>query len=189
MHAVEALVSAGARGCVVGVLHAPDVAAAAHHAGVGATLNVTFNQGIDDPFSKSYAARVTVRAIADGRFNARSGVGKGFPLDQGKTAALAIGDLIVVVGSRCLQTFAAEQLEMVGIDLHAVRAVVVKSRGHYQASFSEFFTRERMIELDLPGWQTPRLERLPYQHIPRPLYPLDPQTQWLPALTYRKQGA
>jgi microcystin degradation protein MlrC len=63
---------------------------------------------------------------------------------------------------------------------------VVKSRGHYQAAFAEFFDVSRMLAIDTPGWMTTHLDRLPYRNVPRPLYPMDPSTTWSPAIDFVK---
>lgn len=180
MYALQMLVESCAAGAVVGPIFEPRLAALAHASGVGAELEVEFNVGAEDEFTKRYAATVRVEALSDGITHPRSGVARGVHLDQGPTAALRIGGVTVVVNSKPLQALALEQFECVGVDFSKVRLVVVKSRGHYQASFSEFFTRDRMVEIDAPGWTTPHLELLPYANVPRPLYPMDPDTTWTP---------
>ena len=49
----------------------------------------------------------------------------------------------------------------------------MKSRGHFRAAFDEFFPDERIVEVDVPGLTTPVLKNVPYEHLPRPIYPLD----------------
>jgi microcystin degradation protein MlrC len=55
---------------------------------------------------------------------------------------------------------------------------VVKSRGHFRAAFDELFSDDRILEVDVPGLTTPVLARVPWRRIPRPIYPLDPETVW-----------
>jgi microcystin degradation protein MlrC len=64
-------------------------------------------------------------------------------------------------------------LEDLGVDIAAQRSLVIKSRGHFRAAFDEFFSDERIVEVDVPGLTTPVLKNVPYRNIPRPLYPLD----------------
>jgi microcystin degradation protein MlrC len=67
---------------------------------------------------------------------------------------------------------------MMGIDLARVRALVVKSRGHFRAAFDEFFPDDRIVEVDVPGLTTPVLANVAWERMPRPVYPLDPEMSW-----------
>jgi microcystin degradation protein MlrC len=69
---------------------------------------------------------------------------------------------------------------MHGLDVAAARTVVVKSRGHFRGGFDEFFTPDRVIEVDTPGLTSPVLERLEFKGLPRPVFPLDPGASWKP---------
>ena len=73
-------------------------------------------------------------------------------------------------------------LEHFGIDIARLRGLIVKSRGHFRAGFDEFFANDQILEVDAPGLATQGLHRLPYKNIPRPIYPLDADTQWHAAL-------
>ena len=72
------------------------------------------------------------------------------------------------------------QFEVMGIDLSAVRVLVLKSRGHFRAAFDEFFSNEQIVEVDVPGLTTPVLSQVAWQRMPRPIYPLDPDMHWQP---------
>ncbi len=86
--------------------------------------------------------------------------------------------LRVVVGSLRRQCHDPRTLEMFGIDLAAARTVVVKSRGHFRAGFDEFFTDDRIFEVDAPGLTSPVLANFPWRRLPRPVFPLDPEATW-----------
>ena len=67
---LKALVEGGARGAVLGVLCDPEAAAAAHAAGVGATLELALGGKSGAPGQAPYVARFEVLALGDGRFTA-----------------------------------------------------------------------------------------------------------------------
>jgi microcystin degradation protein MlrC len=69
---------------------------------------------------------------------------------------------------------------MVGVDLSKVRSLIVKSRGHFRAGFDEFFSDERIVEVDVPGLTTPVLSQVKWERMPRPMFPLDPDMSWMP---------
>jgi microcystin degradation protein MlrC len=68
--------------------------------------------------------------------------------------------------------------ECFGLRIADARSVVVKSRGHFRAAFDLLFSDDRIVEVDVPGLTTPILSRVPYRHVPRPIYPLDPDMAW-----------
>ena len=66
------------------------------------------------------------------------------------------------------------------LDIAKARAVVVKSRGHFRAGFDEFFSSDQIVEVDAPGLTSPVLSRFDFKHLPRPVFPIDPVTEWSP---------
>jgi microcystin degradation protein MlrC len=69
-------------------------------------------------------------------------------------------------------------MEMMGLNIAAARAVVVKSRGHFRAGFDEFFPHAQVIEVDAPGLTSPVLTRFDFKNLPRPVFPIDLHAEW-----------
>lgn len=177
---LEAFHKAGVRGCVIGPFFDPALAAEAHRLGNGARFDAAFNRDETQEFSRPYTAPATVAALGNGEFVGRRGIGKGRLLRLGPSALIDLGGVSIVVGSNRHQASDPGYFEMLGVDLARVRALVVKSRGHFRAAFDEFFPDERILEVDVPGLTTPVLARVPWKRIPRPIYPLDLDTVWTP---------
>jgi microcystin degradation protein MlrC len=95
------------------------------------------------------------------------------PFRSGRAHDCASAGIDVVVASVRQQAKDPAFLEDLGVDIASQRCLVLKSRGHFRAAFDEFFPDERIVEVDVPGLTTPVLKNVPYEHIPRPLYPLD----------------
>ena len=178
---LAALHQAGVPGVVLGVFVDPDLAAEAHAAGEGAHIDAVFNR-VESQFSKRFAASLTVERLTDGEGVGRRGVAAGKRFNMGPSALLRLdgSGLRVVVGSLRRQLAEPVMLEMHGIDIGAARCVVVKSRGHFRAGFDEFFPPQQVFEVDTPGLTSPILANFPWQRLPRPIYPLDPDAQWQP---------
>lgn len=175
---LSALVRAGATGAVLGVVHDPALAAEAHRLGLGARLTARFDPGTGDPFAEPFEAPATVAALHDGAITGRAGTRQGRLMPHGPSALLDLGGVRVVVSSNRLQCLDPAQFEAFGLDITAARTVVVKSRGHFRAGFSGLFPPERIDEVDAPGLTSPVLSRFAFRHLPRPVYPLDPETAW-----------
>lgn len=70
--------------------------------------------------------------------------------------------------------------EHLGLDIGQARTVIVKSRGHFRAGFEPWFTPDRVLEIYTPGFSSPILNRSDWKGLPRPVYPLDEDTEWAP---------
>jgi microcystin degradation protein MlrC len=180
MWILEAFHRAGVRGCLVGIIYDPLLAAVAHEAGVGAAIEARFNTAETNPFSKPFAAAATVRALSDGRVTGRRGIFAGRDMRLGPSAALDLGGITVVVVSYRTQCADPAFFEMLQLDVGAARSVVVKSRGHFRGGFDEFFANDRIIEVDAPGLTSPILTRFEWKRLPRPVIPLDEGVTWSP---------
>ena len=186
MFILRAFVEAGVRDALVGIIHDPLLAADAHAAGLGARFTAQFNRpqgtlGADDAFSQRYDAAAEVVALSDGAVTGRRGIYAGTAMRLGPTAALRIGGVTVVVVTNRAQCADPAFFEHLGLDISQARAVVVKSRGHFRGGFDEFFSHDRIVEVDCPGLTSPILSRFAWTKLPRPVLPLDPETQWTAA--------
>jgi microcystin degradation protein MlrC len=121
-----------------------------------------------------------VLRLGDGKIVGRRGPAKGIALDMGASAALDLGGISVVVISIRQQCLDPMQIECLGLDIAAARVLVVKSRGHFRGGFDEFFSSDRIVEVDGPGLTSPALERFPWSKLPRPVYPMDEHATWMP---------
>jgi microcystin degradation protein MlrC len=180
MWILEAFLKAGVKDALVGVIHDPALAAEAHQLGEGARFTAHFNRSGGDEFSKPFSAPATVRRLRDATLPGRRGIYADNTLDIGPSAALQIDGIAVVVISNRFQCADPMFFEAFGLDIGAARVVVVKSRGHFRGGFDEFFPHEQVIEVDAPGLTSPILSRFPWQHLPRPVLPIDTTASWSP---------
>lgn len=119
-----------------------------------------------------------MRRLHDGHFFGRCGIAAGHTLNLGPCARLDLGGIDVIVASVRDQAKDPVFFEDLDVDIARQRSLIVKSRGHFRAALDEFYPDERIVEVDVPGLTTPVLANVPRRHIPRPLYPLDPDWGW-----------
>jgi len=159
----------------------PELAQEAHQRGVGSRFTAALNRTGSHADSRPLQAEGEVMALSDGRIVGRRGLIAGRVLDLGPTAWLRLeGRVDVVFVSIRHQCLDPSMLEHLGIDLHGLRGLVVKSRGHFRAGFDDLFTDGAIIEVDGPGLVTPMLARVPWRRVARPIWPLDPDLDWSP---------
>jgi microcystin degradation protein MlrC len=183
MAILQAFHAAGVRNALVGIIHDPALAAEAHQLGVGASFAARFNRDIlnqpgGDEFSKPFTAPAVVFALTDKPLRGRRGIYANNTLDIGKSAALRLDGLTVIVVTHRYQCADPMFFEAFGLHIPAARVVVVKSRGHFRGGFDEFFRHDQVVEVDAPGLTSPILSRFPWKHMPRPVLPIDDAAEW-----------
>jgi microcystin degradation protein MlrC len=182
---LQALLKAGARGVIAGVITDPELAADAHATGAGQSLHARFNRSEKTRYSEAFETPAKVLRLHDGKGIGRRGQLAGCSFDLGPSALLEIDGVQIVVITHRHQCHEPMFFEMFGLDIAKARTVVVKSRGHFRAAFDEFFPPERIHTVDAPGLTSPILSRFDFQRLPRPVVPMDPDTSWTPVVRVR----
>lgn len=177
---LAALIDAGASDALYGMYVDESLAAEAVAAGVGATITARFLRDGPDAFGTPLTVEAVVAAVSDGEVVGRRGLMAGTAVALGPTAALGIGGVTVVVTSMRKQCADPIYFEHLGLNPGDFRSVTVKSRGHFRAGFDEFFDQDQVLEVDTKGLTSPVLSNFEFQGLPRPVYPLDPETTWTP---------
>jgi microcystin degradation protein MlrC len=166
-----------ATGAIV-VLYDPDAVRACASAGVGTKVCVAAGGKID-PHAPPIRAEGYVRLLHDGRYVEDLPRHGGLRLnDQGLTAVVALpGENTLVLTSRRHPPFSLGQLTSLGLRPEKARILVVKAAVAYKAAYAPI--AGTIIEVDTPGLTAANPARFTYKNIRRPIYPLDPETNWL----------
>ncbi len=169
-HLLRAMLEAGLEGACFGFIVDPETAAAAHLAGVGATIDVELGGRYDDLHGEPLVLRAYVKSLHDGRLRLQA-MFKGMPLHLGPMARLQIRGMDVIVASRRSQTFDPEPFLALGIDVRRCRFVALKSSNHFRAGFEGIAAA--IVTADPPGLSTHHIEIFPRQRAVEPLWPID----------------
>lgn len=178
-HLLRAMLNAGLTESAFGTLCDPEVAAAAHQAGAGATIRVRLGGKTDTMHGEPLDLEAYVKALTDGKFTLSTPMGRGTPVDLGRMARLTCGGVDIVVASRRTQVLDPEPFLLHGIDVTRCRIVGLKSSAHFRAGYDGL--ARTIITTDPPGLSTSNLARFPYTRVRRPIYPLDLDTSYTPA--------
>ncbi|MFT4726328.1 MAG: microcystin degradation protein MlrC [Granulosicoccus sp.] len=108
----------------------------------------------------------------------RLGIISGKTVSLGKACLLQVGTLQVIVQSRRLGCHDPRHIEIFDINVPDIRTLVVKVRSSMPAAFSEYIKFEDMFFVDTKGRTSPVLTRFPWKNLPRPVLPIDPETEW-----------
>lgn len=154
----------------------PQAAREAATAGVGSTVTLPLGGKVAMPAIKQASEPLTVtgrvKLVFDGVYLNRGPMYRGVRNDTGLTVVIDTGRVEIVVVSRHQEPFDINCLLSAGIDPLQKRYVVLKSRVHWRAGFSAMATE--IIECTGVGVTTSDYAQLDFQHVRRPIYPLDP---------------
>jgi microcystin degradation protein MlrC len=147
----------------------PVAARVAVAAGVGATVRVSLGGAFMPAFYTPVEVEAKVAAVRSGAYRLELPVR---PVDIGATAVLEVAGMSIVVSERKALQLDESVFHMAGLDPRTARIVLVKSAGGFRGVYEAYAAD--IIEIDTPGPCDSDLTRLPYRHIPRPMWPWDP---------------
>lgn len=150
---LRALVSQGATGAILGLMHDPALAEAAHRVGVGAVISGAMGgrSGVsgDEPF----AGQFHVETLSDGHCRYTGEMYGGGVATLGRSAVLRViegnSDVRVVVTSIRNQCLDRAQFTHFGLRPEAARIVCVKSTAHFRADFEHL--AQEVLLVEAPG--------------------------------------
>lgn len=149
MGMAHALVRNDAQRAAIGVIVDADAAAAAHAAGVGATIRLSLGAKSRIPGDVPLEADFVVEQLSDGQFIAPGPFYGGSRMNLGPSAALRIGGVRIVVGSRKAQMADQAMYRQVGIEPTEQAILVNKSSVHFRADFEPI--AETILVCAAPG--------------------------------------
>ncbi len=78
----------------------------------------------------------------------------------------------VILTPQLTQVTTPDFFDPLGIDVKKLGIVVLKSRVHFRRGFHETGLAGAIFEIDAPGWGPADLTALPYENIPKDIYPV-----------------
>jgi microcystin degradation protein MlrC len=176
MIVVKEMLAQGAENSAFAAIRDPEAAAQAASAGKGAVPAIEVGGKTEMPAigQKADPLRliVTVMSVTDGTFVPSGPVRHGLKQSMGWTTVLRTGGLDLIVCEKLVEPFDLEVFRSVGIDPTEKRIVGLKSRIHYRGAFEQI--AGDIIGCGGIGVASSDLELLQYNHIRRPMFPLDP---------------
>lgn len=165
------LIERGITNATVGMIWDPMAVRACHDAGMGARLPLRIGGKAGRLSGAPIDADVEVISV---RVDAMQALfGQGPPREPlGKSAAVRIDGIEVVLTARRQQVFSPHCFTEHGIDVTQRHIVVVKSMQHFMGGFAPIAAC--IVRCDGPGSATLDMQKIPYRRIRRPMLGLDP---------------
>ncbi|AMJ62754.1 M81 family metallopeptidase [Bosea sp. PAMC 26642] len=163
MGMAHALLRNGAQRAAIGVIVDPAAAQVAHAAGVGATISVSLGAKSGVQGDAPLDGEFVVEQLSDGRFIAPGPFYGGSRINLGPSAALRIGGVRIVVGSRKAQMADQAMYRQVGIEPTEQAILVNKSSVHFRADFEPI--AETILVCAAPGPMPVDPSALPWKRL------------------------
>jgi microcystin degradation protein MlrC len=171
--------------CLITVVD-PEAAAELFAAGLGADVNLRVGGKRDRTYNSPADVQGTVVHLAeDGRFTFKGNVLTGVESSMGRTAVLRAGGVHIVITEQPAFTVDPELYRSVGLEPLEAKMVFVKSPNLFRANYGR--VAADIIMVDAPGLSSGNLRAVPYQHIERPMYPLDEEWAKFPGKIVTKR--
>ncbi len=168
MFFAHAMLERGIADAAIGIIWDPVAVSFAVSAGEGATLAMRIG-GKTGPMSGSpLDGEFRIKRIV--RNATQTFVGDSKPM--GDAVVLHIRGIDLVVNDNRLQTFNPDAFSNLGIDPASKKILVVKSAQHFRAGFDPIASK--IIYAAAPGAVKPDFANIPFQNIPEPRWPLQP---------------
>ena len=149
----------------------PESVDAAWEAGIGREVDLRVGGKNEPTNGEPVPMRARVRLMTDLEVDFVTGDSKA---RLGRAAVVRTGQTDVVLTQYPSTQTAPAYFRAAGIEPRDRRIIVVQSAHLFRAAFE---VRERIpkmiIEVDTPGITSPNTTRFTYQHVPRPIFPLD----------------
>jgi microcystin degradation protein MlrC len=182
MDLLEEALKQGLEGIVSGPLCDPQAVAALASAGVGSTLTLTIGNKLTSdalPSRSPLAVTGVVRALTDGEYVISGPTYTGQRAFMGRAAVLDTGPVKLVVTERTHEPWDLGVFESVGIDPRRARFLLLKSRMYCRPVFVPIAAA--LVECDSRGVTSSDYGLFSFEHVKRPVYPLDQHTEWAAA--------
>jgi microcystin degradation protein MlrC len=172
-----ALLDAGYTGSILTPIVDPPAVQAARSAGIGGIVDITLGGSEDPGRFTPLSVNGTVRILSDGHFRSET---FGQHWRAGDTAVIQAANVTWVVTTRPVSLFDRSLFYAHGLDPKQFDAVVVKSPHCEPHMFADWCNL--LLNVDAPGATSANLRSLGYSYAPRPIFPLDDDVPFDPAV-------
>jgi len=169
---LRSLVERNVKGAALGMIWDPIAVEFAFAAGVGAVIPLRIGGKVGPLSGAPFDGLVTVTALNAAHWQKAFGLRR----EMGRSAAVKIGGVDIVIASTREQVHSPECFTGLGIALEGLRVLVVKSAQHFHTEFAPF--AQEIIYAVGPGATSVDFTKFSYSRLQRPIWPLDPHIQF-----------
>ncbi len=169
---LRALIDSGLEKVAFSALYDPAAVARCQQAGAGTTVELEIGGKCAPELGAPISVQAQVQSLHDGRVTLRGPMSTGVTVSLGEVAVIQVGGVQIVLASGRAQNYDRQFFEAFGIDPAAQKVLAVKSAQHFRADYGPISSGITVVD-EGGGICSHRLDKLDYQHVRRPIWPLD----------------
>lgn len=151
----------------------PETVAEAARRGIGAEWMASLGGTRNPRDFRSITLPVRVQNVFDAKFILSGHLAEKLPIDMGRSVVLTHKNVHIVVTSRTGPHFAPHLFQAAGLDPFTASVLIAKSPCGFRAAYAD--RAKQIFVVRAPGCAPSDFWKLPFTHIPRPLWPWDEQ--------------
>lgn len=163
-------------GSIMGPFYDPMAAELCHTHRIGDCFTLQVGGHTDPAYGPTLTVEAKLLDLCDGNFTCVSPMYAGSKMCYGPTARVAIGNVELILTTRRFQTYDDRPFLMTGARMEDYKLVALKSQNHFRAYFRP--VADAVVSAATPGSFPADIRQLPYQKLLRPIFPLDPDTEF-----------
>jgi microcystin degradation protein MlrC len=184
---LRALMAADADACFCPIVD-PETASQLQSRKPGETVSIRVGGKVNSSFGgEPLELTGTLLSVFDGSYTCDGPMYAGVRMSFGPTAVIEVGSVQVVIVTEPHQCHDLQQFLAFGIDPRTRKVVAVKSMQHFRAAFEPIVSR--VLVCDSGALASPDLTKFTFTRVPRPMYPLDPNTLYNPEVFIRSRSS
>jgi microcystin degradation protein MlrC len=168
-HLLKCLIHAPTKSLIV--IHDKEAVTTASTMGVGAFFQELVGGKTDSFHGDPVLVSGKIRVLFEGKYRHLGPYMTGHAADMGHTAVIESDTVTVILTEKRVGPWDIGHITSLGLNPNDFQLIVVKSAVAWQTAFGPI--AQAVIQVDTPGCCGFNLRDLPYQHILRPIYPLD----------------
>lgn len=177
---LEAMIRSDLQQAAAFAIYDPEAVQILMSIGVGGRATLKLGGKLEMPAIKKRGEPLEVtgrvKTLTDGQYRFRGPMARGERANLGPSAVLEVGGIEVAIISRHMEPFDLNTLTALGIDPFSKQFLMIKSRVHWRAGLGDL--AGAVIECAGTGVCTSDYSVLDFRNIRRPIYPLDPLTEF-----------
>jgi microcystin degradation protein MlrC len=184
---LQALLDAGIQNVCFGPMVDAEVVQQLSQHSIGERVTIALGGKTDARFGGApLAVTCTLRLLSDGNYTGSGAIIGGLERSWGPTAVIEVDGVEILVTTQRTQILDLEQFKAFGIEPEKKRVIALKSMQHFRAEFEPI--AGKVIVCDSGALCTMDYARLPFEHLPRPIFPLDADIKLETWLAAHQQG-
>ena len=149
----------------------PESVARCIEVGEGASVALRVGGKRDRRYCTSLSLTAQVVRLGEISYRLHGHAGHNLPVHMGRAAVITSGDATIVLTEKTGPGSSPNVYQAIGLDPRDFKLVVAKSPEGFRSDYEPFAAG--ILYSAAPGCSTPHLTEVGYEHVNRPLYPID----------------